>query len=106
MVHEPQPSPKYVIIAPSVSTSMEARAVLARNGWIATTNWKTADAVLVVVRSALYLPLQSSYSSVCDLKENADQQLNIAGLNFHVYTFALNDDLSVTQRSHRSYEAK
>lgn len=100
------PALRVVVIGPSVSTSMEARAVLARLRWSETKNWKTADGILVIVRSALPLPLRSSYESVCDLKQDADHQLNIAGPNFHVYLFDLNDDLSVVQKAHQSYEAQ
>jgi hypothetical protein len=92
------------IIAPSVSTSIEARRIIARQGWHEG-KLKTADAILVVVRSELSLPLQSSYSFIGELKEDADRQLNIAGSNFHFYIYQLGDDLECTELNHVSYKA-
>ena len=93
------------VIAPSVSTSMEARAVLARQGW-SQTNLRNADGILVVVRSMLFNPLSYSYRSIGDLQHDADTQLNISGENFHIYLYQINDDLGVTQLKHSSYKAK
>jgi len=84
---------------------MEANSVIARLKWTRTNNWKTADAVLVVVRSMLFNPLSQSYESVCELKQDAESQLNIAGQKFHIYTYTINDDLSVSQTAHQSYDA-
>ena len=84
---------------------MEARRVLQQLKWVRTDSYKQADAILVVVRSVLFNPLSYSYSSVCDLLADAESQLNIAGLNFHVYVYQLNDDLSVNQIGHESYPA-
>jgi len=104
---EPKPPPPttVIVVAPSVSTSMEARRVLQQLKWVRTDSYKQADAILVVVRSVLFNPLSYSYSSVCDLLADAESQLNIAGLNFHVYVYQLNDDLSVNQIGHESYPA-
>ena len=54
---------------------------------------KTADAILVVVRSSLSLLLRSSYDFIGELKEDADRQLNISGQKFHIYLYQLGDDL-------------
>ena len=64
-----------------------------------------ATVILVVVRSSLFNPLSSSYETVCELKEDAEIQLNISGPNFHVYLYSMDDDLRVTQLSHRSFSA-
>jgi hypothetical protein len=93
------------VIAPSVSTSIEARRILAQQGWTQV-KMKTADAILVVVRSSLSLPLRSSYSFVGELKEDADRQLNISGPKFHIYLYQLGDDLDCTEFKHISYDAE
>ncbi len=93
------------VIAPSVSTSIEARRIMASQGWTQG-KFKTAEAILVVVRSSLSLPLRSSYIFVGELKEDADRQLNIAGPKFHVYLYQLGDDLECTELRHISYEAE
>ena len=36
----------------------------------------------------------------------AQNQLNVSGSNFHLYVYAINDDLSVTQVQHESFEAE
>lgn len=92
------------VIAPSVSTSMEARSIMRQKGWIET-NFRQADGILVVVRSMLFNPLSYSYRSIGDLQKDADMQLNISGENFHVYIYQINDDLSVTQLKHINYKA-
>ena len=94
------------VIAPSVSTSMEARSIRQRNNWTDTTDVRKADAILVVVRSALFNPLNDRYDSLKELEKDADNQLNIAGSKFHIYLFQLQSDLSVSQAKHTSYEAK
>ncbi|MBD3750825.1 MAG: hypothetical protein IE931_15255 [Sphingobacteriales bacterium] len=93
------------VIAHSVSTSMEAREVLRRQGWSETSNLRQADGVLVVCRSMLSYPLNSSYDSIKELDEDADFQLNISGANFHVYVYRINDDLSVDEVKHIHYPA-
>jgi len=92
------------VIAPSVSTSMEARSIMREKGWLET-NFRQADGILVVVRSMLFNPLNYSYRSIDDLQKDADMQLNISGEKFHVYIYQINDDLSVTQLKHISYKA-
>ncbi len=72
------------VIAPSVSTSTMARQLLAKLH-SSEVGLRSADSVLVVVRSSLYNPLIVGYRSVCDLQQDAENQLNIAGPNFHVY---------------------
>lgn len=94
------------VIAPSVSTSMEARSIRQRNNWTEATDARTANAILVVVRSALFNPLNDRYDSLKELEKDADNQLNIAGPKFHIYLFQLQSDLSVSQVKHTSYEAK
>ena len=78
---------------------------MASQGWTQG-KFKTAEAILVVVRSSLSLPLRSSYIFVGELKEDADRQLNIAGPKFHVYLYQLGDDLECTELRHISYEAE
>jgi hypothetical protein len=95
---------KVTVIAPSVSTSIEARAIMLRLGWIET-NLREAQVILVVVRSMRYEPLGQIYGSHKELQEDANKQLNINGPDFHVYIYRINDDLSVTQIRHTSYEA-
>jgi hypothetical protein len=92
------------VIAHSVSTSMEAREVLRRQGWTET-SLRQADAILVVCRSGLSYPLSSSYDSIKELDEDAESQLNISGSNFHVYIYRINDDLSVDEIKHSHYPA-
>ena len=101
---ETQRNISVAVIAPSISTSMEARRIISRQGWTQG-KFKTADAILVVVRSSLSLPLQSSYTFVGELKADADGQLNISGPKFHVYLYQLGDDLECTELKHISYEA-
>lgn len=95
---------RVAVIAPSISTSMEARALMRRSGWIESP-LRDADTILVVVRSILFDPLNSSYDSIKELQDDADSQLNIIGENFHIYTYEINDDLSVRQLKHTSYKA-
>lgn len=93
------------VIAHSVSTRMEAREVLRRQGWTETTNLRQADGILVVCRSGLTWPLNSSYDSIKELDDDADSQLNISGSNFHIYVYRINDDLSVDEVKHIHYPA-
>src|SRR5262249_5483062 len=85
------------VIAPSVSTSMKAREIRAAVLKKREVSLRYAEAILVVVRSSLFNPLRSSYDSVGELKRDADNQLNIAGPKFHVYTYSIDDDLAVSQ---------
>lgn len=93
------------VIAHSISTRMEARQVLRRQGWTETTNLRQADGILVVCRSGLNWPLNSSYRSIKELDDNANSQLNISGSNFHIYVYRINDDLSVDEVKHIHYPA-
>lgn len=95
---------KLAVIAPSVSTSMEARAIMRRNGFVEST-LREAQGILVVVRSMLFNPLNYSYNSIKELQDDADMQLNISGENFHIYLYQINDDLGVTQIKHGNYKA-
>jgi hypothetical protein len=92
------------LIAPSVSTSMEARSIMQTKRWTES-NLRQANAILVVVRSMLFNPLSYSYGSVKELQDDAENQLNISGENFHVYVYSLDDNLAVNQQSHISYKA-
>jgi hypothetical protein len=92
------------VVAPSISTSVEARSVMAKLGWTEVA-LRRASAAVVVVRSGLNNPLLPSYRSTCDLTHDADFQLNISGPNFHVYVFSIADDMSVRQVDHTSYKA-
>lgn len=93
------------VIAHSISTRIEAREVLRRQKWAESTNILQADGILVVCRSGLSWPLNSSYDSVKDLDEDADSQLNISGSNFHIYIYTINNDLSVVEIKHIHYPA-
>jgi len=93
-----------VVIAPSVSTSIEARAIMLHLDWVET-NLREAQVILVVVRSMRYDPLGYSYGSHKELQDDANIQLNISRPDFHIYIYQINDDLSVTQIRHTSYEA-
>lgn len=92
------------VIAPSVSTSMKAREIRMSKGW-SEVQYKQSDAILVVCRSELFLPLSSSYKSIKELEDDVDNQLNIAGSNYHVYLYKLNDDLSVNELQHINFPA-
>jgi len=92
------------VIAPSVSTSMEARSIRMKKGW-SESSLRQADVILVVVRSMLFNPLSYSYDSVNELEDDAENQLNISGENFHVYIYSIDDDMAVSQEKHISYKA-
>ena len=94
------------VIAPSVSTSSEARRILLEKRWREATRAKEAKHVLVVVRSGLRYPLRTAHTSLADLRKDAERQLNISGTNFHVYLFAFDDDLELVEVQHVSYEAR
>jgi hypothetical protein len=97
---------KVAVIAPSVSTSIEARSIIGKNKWIES-NPREADFILVVVRSSLSLPLNISYDCYKELRDDAEGQLNISGRNFCVYLFQLNDDdLSLIEIKHTHYKAE
>lgn len=83
---------------------MMARQVLAKLH-TSEVGLRCADQVLVVVRSSLFNPLMAGYGSVCELQKDADGQLNIAGPNFHVYVYGIDDDLRVTQTAHQTFPA-
>lgn len=91
------------VIAPSVSTSIEARSIRRKNGW-SESRLRQAGAILVVVRSTLSNPLDYSYDSVKELEDDADSQLNIAGGNFHVYIYSIDEDMEVSREKHISYK--
>jgi hypothetical protein len=93
------------VVAHSISARVEARKVLARQGWTETTNLRQADGILVVCRSGLNWPLNDSYRSFKELNDDADSQLNISGSNFHIYVYKLNDNLSVEKVAHHSFPA-
>jgi hypothetical protein len=82
------PAVNVAVIAPSVSTRMEAGSILARLGRHETA-LRDASGILVVVRSMLFNPLSSSYDSIKELQEAAESQLNISGENFHIYIYSL-----------------
>ena len=94
-----------VVVAHSVSTSVEARKVLSRQGWTETTNLRQADGIVVVCRSGLNWPLSDSYRSYKELNDDAESQLNISVSNFHIYVYKLNGNMSVEKIDHRKYPA-
>lgn len=93
------------VIAHSISTRMEARKVLSKQGWTETTDLRQADGILVVCRSGLNWPLNDSYQSFKQLNDAANSQLNISGSNFHIYVYELNNDLSVKKVVHQRFAA-
>lgn len=75
-----------------------------KRGWVES-SLRQADAILVVVRSMLFNPLDYSYDSPKELQDDAESQLNISGENFHVYVYSIGDDMKVSQEKHVSYKA-
>jgi hypothetical protein len=51
------------------------------------------------------MPVSGIYSSVIELKQDTETQLNISGSNFVVYIFALDDDLRPTELKRIAYPA-
>jgi hypothetical protein len=47
-----------------------------------------------------------SYDSYGELKDDAENQLNISGSNYHIYIFYLEKDLSVSEVDHKYFEAE
>jgi hypothetical protein len=92
------------LIAPSVSTSIMARRILAEM-YLSEVPLKRADRVLVVVRSSLSDPLNYSYETVCELRTDAESQLNIAGPKYHIYIYSMDDELRASELSHKSFAA-
>jgi 23S rRNA C2498 (ribose-2'-O)-methylase RlmM len=62
------------VIAHSISTRAEARKVIQKKGWIENTNSEQAKGILVVCRSGLSYPLNSSYKNIKELNEDANMQ--------------------------------
>jgi hypothetical protein len=93
------------VIAESVSTSIEARRIAQQQQWIIVP-LRHARYALVVVRSELEHPLGGLYSNVFEIKKDAEMQLNIAGSNFVVYLFELDDNFRPTQLRRQSYRAR
>ena len=94
------------VIAPSVSTRGEAHVIMRENKWTETSAAREADAILVIVRSGLSHPMSSSYDSLDELRQDAANQLNLLGPRFHVYVYKLEDDQSVSELKHLSYDAE
>lgn len=94
------------VIAPSISTQRVATQVLVRTGKTETISFRDAEAILVVVRSYLYNPLNFSYDSLKELKRDAEMQLNLTGAKYHVYLYSLENDLTLRQLAHESFEAR
>ena len=94
---------KYVYtIAHSISTSIEARLLRGKMGWI-DTDFERADVVLVVCRTYLTMPLDYSYDNIEELDDEADSLLNITGGNLHIYVYAINNDMSLNEIYHDYY---
>jgi hypothetical protein len=93
------------VIAHSISTRAEARRVMQKQGWSQVNNPAQASGILVVCRSGLSYPLNSSYKNIKELNEDADSQLNISGSNFHIYVFNLNGNKTVSEAQHVYYPA-
>ncbi|GBC95099.1 hypothetical protein HRbin16_00886 [bacterium HR16] len=60
----------------------------------------------MVVRSYLYNPLNFRYDSLKDLKRDAEMQLNLTGAKYHIYLYSLENDLTLRQLAHESFEAE
>ena len=84
------------VIAHSSSTRQVARSER---------SFSRNDEVLVVCRSNLNYPLASTYSSIDALDRDAESQRNVTGSYFHVYSFNINSDGSVTQRRNKKFKA-
>ena len=93
-------------IAHSISTRVEGKSIIRKNGWNIVTNPRDANLIFVVCRSGLYYPLSSSYRSIKELDEAADGLLNISGDNYHLYQYSLSGNGSVSEIRHKYYEAK
>ena len=93
-------------IAHSISTRVEGKSIIRKNGWNIVTNPRDANLILVVCRSGLYYPLSSSYRSIKELDEAADGLLNITGDNYHLYKYSISGNGSVSETRHKYYEAK
>lgn len=93
------------VIAPSVSTAMKAREIRAQGRW-SEVQPKLASHALVVCRSVLMLPLRSRYDCYCELRQDAEGQLNISGSKYHVYLYRIEDDLTVAESDHTSFDAE
>ncbi|HEV8600060.1 MAG TPA: hypothetical protein VGQ69_11915 [Gemmatimonadales bacterium] len=98
-------APIAFVVAPSVSTQLEARRMLRVCRWTDTTLVRDADLVLVVVRSSGTYPMAPSYDSLKWLRDAANSQMNDSGAQFHVYLYSIRQDLSFLQLSHQSYDA-
>lgn len=102
------PKPKtntVAVIAPSISTKGKAREIRLSLR-LEEAKPRHAETILVVVRSALLNPLNRQYDSFGELRADADKQLNIAGPNYHIYRYSMDDDLQVTQIEHVSEKAR
>ena len=97
---------KVTVVAHSVSTEMVANSLISKNGWIEDTDLRSSDYILVICRSELDYPLNDSYDSFKELDEDADNQLNISGSNYHIYLYKLESDLSVSVYKHKYYKAE
>ena len=60
---------------------------------------------MVVVRSGLSFPLSGFYENVSELERDADSQLNIAGSNYVVYVFSLDQNLKPFEIIRTDYPA-
>lgn len=87
----------------SISCSRLARHIMRLNKK-SESSLRDADVILVVVRSTFNNPLDSSYDSTGELKEDVEGCLNIAGSNGHVYVYQIDDDLKVEQIFHSGFE--
>jgi len=95
----------FYVITKSLSTGVEARRILAQNHWVSVP-LRQADFALVVVRSELDFPLSEMYDNIFQPEEDADHQLNIAGSNFVVYIFKLDDNFQPIRIKRVSYPAR
>jgi hypothetical protein len=84
------------VIAHSISTRAVARQERA---------FSLGNTVLVVCRSNLNWPLDRSYDSIDALDRDAASQLNISGGYFHVYSYSINSDGSVSSIRHKKFIA-
>lgn len=96
-------SHKVAVITDSRSCEGFARYVLRRNG-LSESRLRPATVILTVVRSGLNNPLNSSYDSIGELKDDIKNQMNMSGDNGHIYVYEINDDLEVSEIYHSSFE--
>jgi hypothetical protein len=87
------------------ATEVVAHSISTRNIARQESQFSSGNSVLVVCRSNLNWPLNSAYRTIDALDRDAASQPNISGGYFHVYSYEINSDGSVTKRRHKKFKA-